>query len=205
MAPINRLGEDSIMADLGIHIEAVARKLLGEPNPHLSTKSQLRFGTHGSLAVDIAGEKRGTWYDHETSEGGGVLDLVRAKKGLSNGETYDWLRSIGIEVEAKPESRTTRRIVATYDYTDEFGQLLFQVVRYHPKDFRQRRPDGKGGWIWSVKGTRMVPFNLPALMDAETVYVVEGEKDALNLGRLGVVATTNPGGASKPGNRQVAG
>jgi len=40
-----------------------------------------------------------------------------------------------------------RKIVATYDYTDESGNLLFQVVRYDPKDFRQRRPDGKGGWI----------------------------------------------------------
>jgi hypothetical protein len=186
------------MADLGIHIEAVARELLGEPNREQSTKSQLRFGTHGSVSVEITGEKRGTWYDHEAEVGGGVLDLLREKANLSNGVALDFLRGMGIEVGAKPEAKPARRIVATYDYTDEAGKLLFQVVRYEPKDFRQRRPDGKGGWIWSVKGRRMVPFNLPAVLAADTIYVVEGEKDALNLGKLGLVATTNPGGASKP-------
>jgi hypothetical protein len=43
------------------------------------------------------------------------------------------------------------RIVATYDYQDEHGNLLLQVCRMEPKDFRQRRPDGNGGWKWSTK------------------------------------------------------
>src|ERR1044071_4350667 len=34
-----------------------------------------------------------------------------------------------------------KQIVSTYDYTDENGALLFQVCRFEPKDFRQRRPD----------------------------------------------------------------
>lgn len=50
-----------------------------------------------------------------------------------------------------------RRIVATYDYRDEQGALLFQVVRYKPKDFRQRRPKPSGGWQWSVEDVRAVP------------------------------------------------
>ena len=53
------------------------------------------------------------------------------------------------------------RIVATYDYVDARGTLVFQVVRFAPKDFRQRRPDGKGGWMWSVKDIEAVPYNLP--------------------------------------------
>ena len=32
-------------------------------------------------------------------------------------------------------------IAATYDYTDEAGTVLFQVVRYEPKTFKQRRGD----------------------------------------------------------------
>src|SRR5262245_37723375 len=48
------------------------------------------------------------------------------------------------------------QIVATYDYRDETGELLYQAVRYWPKDFRQRRPDGKGGWIWNLQGVRRV-------------------------------------------------
>src|SRR5262245_31895900 len=38
----------------------------------------------------------------------------------------------------------------TYDYRDEADGLLFQVVRLPGKRFRQRRPDGNGGWIWSL-------------------------------------------------------
>ena len=92
------------------------------------------------------------------------------------------------------------RITATYDYTDRDGALLFQVVRYTPKGFRQRRPDGKGGWIWNLQGVRRVPYHLPELISAdpsEPVYVVEGEKDSDRLRSLGLTATCNPGGAGK--------
>jgi hypothetical protein len=91
------------------------------------------------------------------------------------------------------------QIVATYDYRDERGELLFQVVRYEPKGFRQRRPKPGGGWVWSVKGVRVVPYRLPELLarPEEPVFVVEGEKDVDNLERIGVVATCNAGGAGK--------
>src|SRR6516162_5886192 len=79
-------GSMSSDADLAPLIEPVARRLLGEPNLRLSTRTELRFGTHGSVAVVIAGPKRGTWYDHEAGEGGGVLDLVRIRKQFANGE-----------------------------------------------------------------------------------------------------------------------
>ena len=114
---------------LNERIEDVARALLGEPNRALSTRAQLRYGTHGSLAIEIAGEKRGEWYDHENKIGGGALDLVRRHTGLSNGEAAEWLVSeLGIPIDAKPQAKP-RRIVATYDYRDEAGDLLFQVVR----------------------------------------------------------------------------
>jgi hypothetical protein len=93
-----------------------------------------------------------------------------------------------------------RREVAAYDYTDEAGKLLFQVVRFEPKDFRQRRPEG-AGWTWSLGNTRRVLYRLPAVLKAaesgETVYVVEGEKDVHAVEHVGSVATCNPGGAAK--------
>jgi hypothetical protein len=58
-------------------------------------------------------------------------------------------------------NNTAAQIVATYDYTDEAGKLLFQTVRYQPKDFAQRQPDGKGGWIWNLKGARRVLYRQP--------------------------------------------
>jgi hypothetical protein len=46
-----------------------------------------------------------------------------------------------------PVGSPARREVATYDYRDETGVVCYQSVRFE-KDFRQRRPDGNGGWIW---------------------------------------------------------
>jgi len=90
-----------------------------------------------------------------------------------------------------------QKIVKAYDYTDEAGELVFQTVRYDPKDFKQRRPDGKGRWIWSLQGVRLVLYNLPEVLKAESILIVEGEKDADNLNALGLTATCNPMGAGK--------
>lgn len=100
---------------------------------------------------------------------------------------------------ANCKAATKPQIVATYDYCDEHGTLLYQSLRYEPKDFRQRRPDGKG-WLWNTKGVRKVLYRLPELLKAdpeETVVVVEGERDADNLAAIGMVATTNVSGAGK--------
>jgi hypothetical protein len=92
-------------------------------------------------------------------------------------------------------------IVATYDYTDAEGRLLYQVVRRIGHRFAQRRPDGRGGWIPNAKGVTRVPYRLGQLLSAMAaggmVFVVEGEKDAESLARLGLVATTNAMGAGK--------
>src|SRR5262249_21156950 len=94
-------------------------------------------------------------------------------------------------------------IVATYDYRDAEGKLVYQVVRLDAKDFRQRRPDpqGKDGWTWNLKGVKRVLYRLPevrqAVAEGRPVFICEGEKDADNLVRIGFVATTNAGGAGK--------
>ncbi len=90
-----------------------------------------------------------------------------------------------------------RREVATYDYCDERGKLLYQVVRYEPKDFRCRRPDGNGGSSWNLDGVRLVPYRLPELAEAPRVFSAEGEQDVDTLVSLGLVATCNHGGAGK--------
>lgn len=91
------------------------------------------------------------------------------------------------------------RIVKTYDYRDESGRLLFQVARYEPKTFKQRRPDGAGGWTWNLNGTRRVPYRLSDLVKArpKVLYVAEGEKDVDRLWSLELPATCNAGGAGK--------
>jgi KaiC/GvpD/RAD55 family RecA-like ATPase len=70
----------------------------------------------------------------------------------------------------------------------------------YPKDFRIRRPDGKGGWDWRI-GEQRVLYNLPQVVYAvekgRWILLVEGEKDADTLAGLGFVATTNYEGAGK--------
>ena len=104
---------------------------------------------------------------------------------------------------------------AVYSYTDEEGQELFQVVRLHyldgksGKTFRQRVHDPKDpkanrqGYVNSVPAEirdntlYRMPETLRAISEGKAVYVVEGEKDADTLSRLGFAATCNPGGAGK--------
>jgi 5S rRNA maturation endonuclease (ribonuclease M5)/KaiC/GvpD/RAD55 family RecA-like ATPase len=189
------------MSDFVDLMEPVARRLLGDPNPHLSSKDEWRFGNHGSLSVKVGGPHKGTWNDHEAGNGGGVLDLVVRAKGGDHRSAVDWLRSEFGDVAGRPEPAGERRIVAAYPYTDEAGSLLFEVVRFEPKDFRQRRPDGRGGHIWNLKGVRLVPYRLPEVVEAlsldHVVFLVEGEKDTDRLWSLGIPATCNPGGAGK--------
>lgn len=110
--------------------------------------------------------------------------------------------AIGIEAndlfedEGRKES-ASKRVVATYEYRDEQGALLVAVDRLQPKGFRQRRPDGLGGWAHDAKGVRRTLYRLPELQGQRSVFVVEGEKDADRLVAEGVAATTNAGGAGK--------
>jgi hypothetical protein len=95
-----------------------------------------------------------------------------------------------------------KRIVETYPYADEFGDVLYEVVRYDPKDFRLRRPDGNGDWVWAVKDLRRVLYRLSEVLKAKAecrpIIVVEGEKDCDSLIAAGLTATTIAGGAQGP-------
>jgi putative DNA primase/helicase len=75
------------------------------------------------------------------------------------------------------DGAVNKKVVATYDYRDEVGRSLFQVVRYRPKDFRPRRRGPDGDWIYKLNGRRVL-YNLPEVLTATHVIVVEGEKDA---------------------------
>ena len=99
-----------------------------------------------------------------------------------------------------------RPIQEIYNYDNEKGELRHQVVKYKVADsdkalkFKQRRPDGKGGWIWNLKGVKRVIYNLPEIIEKpdKPIFIFEGEKDCNNAKeKLGILATTNSGGAGK--------
>lgn len=115
--------------------------------------------------------------------------LLKCFAGCS---TRDVCKALGIGMaNLFSDNRSTKRIVAKYSYTDEQGKLLYQNVRYDPKDFRLRRPNGKGGWIWNLGDVHRVLYRLPEAIEAKEVLVVEGEKDADTGNSLGFTATTS--------------
>lgn len=124
-------------------------------------------------------------------------DDVLAKLGL----TWDQL----CEPRDQPRGEWTPygEAVSVYDYIDEQGTLLFQVLRTVDKQFPARRPDAtaKSGWAWKLGDTRRVPYRLPQVIEAvkagQIIYVTEGEKDVHSLERHELVGTCNPGGAGK--------
>jgi hypothetical protein len=111
----------------------------------------------------------------------------------TSGEDVELLLQQAMEQPATPSNFN---IVATYDYADADGTLLYQVLRLDPKDFRQRRPDGSGGWVWGIRGVKRVPYHLPDLIayESATIFVCEGEKDCERLRTLSLCATTISGG-----------
>lgn len=127
-------------------------------------------------------------------------DYVREKLGLPafkpNGGNHRIDNEIIIKAVMQAalgqgRAKSTGKVVAEYNYTNASGELLYQVVRLEPKDFRQRRPDGNGGWIWKLTDQRVL-YRWPELIkfpDA-TIYVTEGEKDADRVARLNLCATT---------------
>lgn len=110
--------------------------------------------------------------------------------------------ALRVEPSAKAQGVATRpRLVKSYDYHDADGNLLFQSLRYEPKDFKQRRPTEAGGWDYKLGDLQPVLYRLPELIEAvaseKRIYFVEGEKDADALIENGLCATTSPMGAGK--------
>jgi len=121
------------------------------------------------------------------SERGFICYACGAKGGLPK-----LAKHLGIGLESSPTPE------ATYVYRDEKGQPLFRTVRMPGKRFFQQRYE-KGAWVNGLRNVHTVPYHLPELLakPQEIVFVVEGEKDADNLSKQGVLATTNPCGAGK--------
>ena len=125
------------------------------------------------------------------------LSIGRGQKGVvlkcqAGCDTRDIIARVGLRAcdlfyeQEKPQEK--RRIVATYNYP---GGV--QKLRYSDKSFSWRQPDGKGGWIWNRRSVKPSLYIAGELSDG--IAVVEGEKDADNLHRLGWDAVSGADGA----------
>jgi len=118
----------------------------------------------------------GLFYCHACAEKGDIFSFYAGIKGLKNRDEFPRvLKDICADF-AIPYEGEEKLLVKTYDYRDSEGNLLFQVCRYEPKTFKQRRPDGNGEWIWDLKGVETVLYRLPNVLKSQKILIVEGEK-----------------------------
>ena len=123
--------------------------------------------------------------------------LVKCQAGCTFKEIVTALGMNQSQFFAPKEKILSKKIVAIYRYEDKEGKLAFSVIRFKPKDFRPQRPDGK----WTLEGVARVPYRLPQILagkkDSKDILILEGEKDCDNAAKLGLTATTFPGGTGK--------
>ena len=144
----------------------------------------------GFLVHSFAGDDPIVCRDHVREKAG--LEPFKPNGGGRQRASNDAIeRALMAAVAGQRRDGNKRRIVAKYDYTDAAGVLLYQVLRLEPKGFRQRRPDGNGGWIWELDERRVL-YRWPELLKYPdgTVFICEGEKDADRVAALGHCATT---------------
>ena len=171
-----------------------------------------REDEHPSAFVDV---KNGVY--HSKGEIVETFNLFDFSLKYGGAQFPDWLGAIrhyaegaGIKLDVRKDGKG-RVLEALYDYTDEVGELLYQVIRYRlasgKKDFRQRRPDGRGGWVYDLEGVTRVLYRFPYLLrdPLRHVLIVEGEKDCDRLNQLleehavEMIATTSAQGANDTG------
>ena len=169
-------------------------------------------GTSGkSLVVELEGSRRGLWMDFASGDGGDIIDLWAKSRGLSaqhdfprvTDEIRSWLGfATPVNHGAKRDSKTMPMdelgpYTAKWDYIGLDGELIACVYRYDPPSGKEFRPWDVRARMWRAPDPRPL-YNLPALLDARTVILVEGEKCADALIGVGLVATTAMNGAKAP-------
>lgn len=132
--------------------------------------------------------------------------LLNCHRGVCNVDQI--CEAMDLKVADLYPNKTTKKkleLTDTWSYYDADGSLSFQKLRFIDdvgnKTFRQRRPDGVGGWEYNLNGIQKILYKLPeviaAVQEGRDIWVVEGERDADTVCATGRTATTMPGGAGK--------
>lgn len=185
-------------------LESRGVKLIGHGN-HRTAKCPFHEDSSPSFSVSC---DRGLWNCFAGCGGGSVIDLIAR---FDNRSPADVLRSAAedrrngsrpVIFKRSPapvkseESAPLGQPTAEYVYRNSLGETIYKVLRYEPKTFRQQRYVG-GKWEWGMTDVQRVLYRLPEVMQANEVWITEGEKDAENLTSSGVCGTCNVGGAGK--------
>jgi hypothetical protein len=172
-----------------------------------------------SMCIELSGEKAGQWNDHnagaaETS--GDLITLWCMGQGYGAGPGF-WRAVDDLEqhlgMSAKPRglgavarvaaerarapkvAEPTKVSEQTHVYTSADGRtVLAQVIRREMSDGSKRFLQRNAAGEWKSPEVRPL-YNLPGIVGAACVVLVEGEKCADALKAMGVPATTLMGGS----------
>lgn len=134
-------------------------------------------------------QDKNSWICDVCGIGGGPIEFIAKKENRNKKDVYR-------ELQEKEQPIDYNNPAAIYDYQDRYGNLVYQVVRFVPKTFKQRQlKDGK--WVWGLDGVEKTIYKLPEVLKNRYVWIVEGEKDVETLRSIGLCATCNSGGAKK--------
>ncbi len=170
--------------------------------PCVSKSNHKHGDEHPSLHIDL---KKNVWICRvckaqgaKPSGGKSVALVISAGLANNDRDALTWLLPPEpARQELPPEQR---KVVEVYTYRNAVGVALYEVIRYEPKSFSQRRIL-EGGKKSNVLGdVERVPYRYPEIIEAiglgKTIYILEGEADADALVRLGLEATTSAQGAA---------
>lgn len=117
---------------------------------------------------------------------------------------------------SRPRGATTRTCDGLYDYRDAGGNLVGRKVRWTICEMRPEVSDHFGvpvgkSFTWEtdlpLRGAHAPLYRLPEVLEVigagDTVWVVEGEKDADTMASIGLCGTTGPNGANPWTDEQV--
>lgn len=207
---------DDVLQSLTARLESVLGYLY--PNGFADPKGRKFYigsvdGESGeSLSVELSGPKAGLWHDFATGDGGDIFDLWKSARGCASfKETLkDAAEYTGAAINT-PRKTPARRNPkggeawgmpsATYRYQNTNGSLVAEIERY---EWQKDGETKKTFRPWDVERRKYTHpefrplYNLPNIIRAPEIVVVEGEKAADALIAQNVDATTAMGGSNAP-------
>jgi putative DNA primase/helicase len=148
-----------------------------------------------SMSINI---KTGLYHCHVCGAGGDIFNFYMRVKDVDFSTA---LREIG-KIAGVVESDTKPKVVATFKYADEKGNLLYIKERVEPgrngkskEFFFKYLNDGK--WVFGRNGDPVL-YRLPEIIKSKYCFIVEGEGKVDLLNSWGLTATCLDSGSNSP-------
>jgi putative DNA primase/helicase len=146
-----------------------------------------------SLHIDL---DNGKWKCFVCDIGGSLFDFYMKLKGVDFPAALNEIA----EMQGISEEKVKQKVVATYEYRDDEGNVLYKKERVEPgrdgrkKEFFSKHFNGDK-WV-NGRGGKSVLYNLPEVIKSDYIIFAEGEGKADLLNKWGLTSTSLDSGAN---------